>query len=483
MQTSLYRRLLKTFAGPTFLLLVAAGGLTYAVAKSVIDRAYDQNLINLAHGVANHLSAADGTVTLQLSKEAESVLRTDTIDEIFFRVRMATGGVLGGDVDLPPLDPDPPANSTGEGIVFPAVEALPMVSAVINLSAGQLFDTEYRGAPIRAVKLTKLVEGQTFYITVAETLHKRGQAIERLLLGFGSAAVMLLAAAALAVGFGIPSGLAPLRQLEDELGERSGTDLSPIDPDDVPREIREVVRALNGLFERLSAASRGQRQFLQDAAHQLRTPLAGLQMQLELLEARPSDDGALLRLRHSVVRVTRLANQLLALARAEAGLQLMTTAVSVDLVPLIDDMVEGWLQQADARSIDLGIERSGSMLAGDPTLLRELIANLMDNALRYTPTGGEVSLRCEQAGEVLMIEVADSGPGIPASMREQVFERFYRLPDTKLSGSGLGLPIAREIVLCHRGSIEIGDGPGGRGTLVRVRLPIAPVDKKIPPCV
>lgn len=482
MQTSLYRRLLKTFAGPIFLLLVTAGGVTYAVAKTVIGSAYDQNLINLAHGVANHLHPLDGKVTLGLSREAESVLRTDTIDTIFFRVRTAKGEILGGDVDLPPLDPDVSGSSAGEGGAFPDVEALPKVSVAINPAAGQLFNSDYQGVPIRAVKLTKLIDHQTFHVTVAETLNKRGQAIERLLLGFASAAVMLLAAAALAVRFGIPSGLAPLKQLEDELGERSGTDLSPIDPDDVPREVREVARALNALFGRLSAANRGQRQFLQDAAHQLRTPLAGLQMQLELLEAHPSDGAAFVRLKHSVVRVTRLANQLLALARAEAGSQLMTNAVPVDLAPLIDDMVDNWLQQADVRSIDLGIERTGSIIAGDPTLLRELIANLMDNALRYTPPGGEVLLRCGQVGEVMEIEVSDSGPGIPETMRERVFERFYRLPDTKLSGSGLGLPIAREIVLCHRGSIEISDGPGDRGTLVRVRLPITPVKKKIPPC-
>lgn len=481
MQTSLYRRLLTTFAGPTFLLLATAGGVSYAVAKTVIGAAYDQNLINLAHGVANHLQMHDDTVILRLSKEAESVLRTDTIDDIFFRVRTDEGVVLGGDADLPPFDSHPADDTRGMVDELPNVEALPTVVVAASSAANQLFNAEYRGAPIRAVRLTQTTNGQVFYVTVAETLNKRHQAIEHLLLGFGSAAVMLLAAAALAARFGIPSGLAPLQQLEDELGERSGTDLSPIEPDRVPREVREVVRALNALFDRLSAANRGQRQFLQDAAHQLRTPLASLQMQIELLDAHPGDGAAFQRLKNSVVRVTRLANQLLALARAEAGSQLMASAVQVDLAALIDDMVEGWLQQADAHAIDLGIERVRSIITGDPTLLRELIANLMDNALRYTPPGGEVSLRCAPVGRVMEIDVSDSGPGIPEPMREAVFERFYRLADTKLSGSGLGLPIAREIVLCHRGSIEITDGPGGRGTLVRVRLPITPPHEKMQP--
>lgn len=480
MQTSLYRRLLQTFAGPTFLLLAAAGGVSYGVAKSVIGSAYDQNLVNLAHGVANHLQLHNGQIVLQLSREAESVLRTDTIDGIFFRVRTATGVVLGGDRDLPALD-TPSADQADAIDEIPNVEALPVVRPAAHSPGAQLFDTDYHGAPIRAVRLTQVMNHQTFYVTVAETLNKRRQAMERLLLGFGSAAIMLLAAATLAVRFGIPSGLAPLKQLEDELSERSGTDLAPIEPEHVPREIREVVRALNALFDRLSTANRGQRQFLQDAAHQLRTPLASLQMQLELLETHPTDNAAFLRLKHSVVRVTRLANQLLALARAEAGTQLMASAGPVDLAALIDDMVDDWVHQADARSIDLGIERSAVSIVGDPTLLRELIANLMDNALRYTPCGGEVSLRCAPCTGMLEIDVSDSGPGIPEPMREAVFERFYRLPDTTLSGSGLGLPIAREIVLCHRGTIEIAAGPGGKGTLVRVRLPIGPPDEKMRP--
>lgn len=474
MQRSLYRGLLQTFAGPTFLLLAAAGGLSYGVAKSVIGSAYDQNLVNLAHGVAIHLQPSNGVVTLQLSREAEAVLRTDTIDMIFFRVRAADGKILGGDADLPSLDPPHVANKPDASEELSNVEALPVSRSAAQTSAVQLFDSEYRGAPIRAIKLTQITNSQAFYVTVAETLNKRQQAMERLLLGFGSAAIMLLAAATLAVRFGIPSGLAPLKQLEDELSERSGTDLAPIDPDRIPREIREVVRALNALFDRLSAAHRGQRQFLQDAAHQLRTPLASLQMQLELLETRPADSTAFLRLKHSVLRVTRLANQLLALARAESGMQLMATASPVDMAVLIDDMIEDWLDQADARSIDLGIERSKTTITGDPTLLRELIANLMDNALRYTSDGGEISLRCVEIEDLLHIDVSDSGPGIPESLREAVFERFYRLPDTTLSGSGLGLPIAREIALCHRGTIDIGTGPGGKGTLVRVRMPLKP---------
>ena len=296
--------------------------------------------------------------------------------------------------------------------------------------------------------------------------------MDRLLLGFVSAGALLLLAAGIAAGLGIPSGLAPLERIEESLRRRSGADLSPIDPKGVPDEVREVVRALNGLLERQRNASARQREFLQDAAHQLRTPLAGLQMQLELLESRPLDEAARHRLRVSVARVVRLANQLLALARAEAGGRLVADAAEVELASLIDPLVEDWIERADERGIDLGVEREPVRMTGDPTLLQELIANLMDNALKYCDEGGKVSLHCAREDNQVCIEVVDDGPGIPREVREQVFERFYRHAGTRASGSGLGLSIAREIVRGHGGSIAIEDGPQGHGTRVRVLLPL-----------
>lgn len=470
-QPSLRHNLLQTLAGPTALLLLSAGGVAYGTAKSVVNTAYDQNLVNLAHGIATHVHLDRDQFALGLSRQAEIVLRTDTRDQIFFRVRDEQGKLLGGDHDLPLLDERDelsalpyPYQSLGNEEAAPAAPRSASTTPVFR-------DLEHRGQPIRAVRLYRRTGLQGFYVTVAETLDKRREAMDRLLLGFGSAAALLVVAAAVAARFGIPSGLAPLEKLAQSLARRSGSDLSPIDPESVPQEIREVVRALNALLDRLRTANAHQREFLQDAAHQLRTPLAGLQMQLELLAARPVDAGALARLRQSVARVTRLANQLLALARAEAGERLIADARELELAPLIDDMVEDWLRLADGKDIDLGIHREPLRLVGDPTLLQELVANLMDNALKYTPAGGSVTLRCALEGEVVAIEVSDSGPGIPTEVREQVFERFYRHAGTQADGSGLGLSIAREIVRCHGGTIAIEAGADGHGTCVRVCLP------------
>jgi two-component system sensor histidine kinase TctE len=472
-QTSLRRNLLSALAAPTLVLLVTAGAVAYSSAKWVVGKAYDGNLINLAQAIATHVHAApDGlALTLALSPEVEAVLRNDTVDRIYFRVRDAHGRVLGGDTALPLLN-EADALSSLPVPYTPVGKEAP--AATRSPSSQPLFrDLSHEGQAIRAVKLFRDNAAGGFYITVAETLGKRSEAIDRLVTGFAWAGLLLLLAAGVAARFGIPSGLAPLERLENSLRTRSGTDLSPIDPAGVPREVREVIGALNGLLERLRTANAQQREFLQDAAHQLRTPLAGLQMQLELLEAQPADEAARARLRQSVARVTRLANQLLALARAEAGGRLIADATAVDLAAVIDAMVEDWVDRADARDIDLGIERTPVRMQGDPTLLQELIANLMDNALKYCGEHGKVTLRCTDSGsDAVLIEVIDDGPGVPQAVREQVFERFYRHFGTTTGGSGLGLSIAREIVRSHGGRIDIGDGPDGRGTCVRVRLPV-----------
>jgi two-component system sensor histidine kinase TctE len=474
-QTSLRRNLLSALAAPTVVLLITAGAVAYSSAKWVVGNAYDGSLVNLAQAIATHVHAAPDGLTLTLSPEVEAVLRTDTVDRIYFRVRDPQGRLLGGDAELPLLD-DADALSSLPVPYTPVGKEAPPARTSIP-SARPLFgDLTHAGQPIRAVRLYRENGAGGFYITVAETLGKRSEAMDRLVIGFAWAGALLLIAAGVVARFSIPSGLAPLERLENSLRARSGTDLSPIDPAGVPREVREVIGALNGLLERLRTANAQQRAFLQDAAHQLRTPLAGLQMQLELLEARPADDAARARLRLSVARVTRLANQLLALARAEAGERLIADATEVDLAALIDAMVEDWVDHADTRNIDLGIEREPVRVHGDPTLLQELIANLMDNALKYGRAGGMVGLRCIKQDDHVLIEVCDDGPGIPPAVREQVFERFYRHAGHQANGSGLGLSIAREIVRSHGGHIAIDDGPvngeGGRGTCVRVRLPV-----------
>lgn len=470
---SLRRSLLRTLVLPILAALLAGGVVGYRAAEGVVSTAYDQSLLNLANGIANRARVENDAVTIDLTAETEALLRTDTIDRIYFRVRDDAGRIIVGDADLPP-----PEAATSRSSTRAPASGLPGKESGPGRGSAEVtfFDGQFRDQAIRGVRFHPLVEGRGIYVTVAETLGKRRAAVRDLLLGFGLAVLLVLGAVLAVVHYGITSGLASLRRLESELAGRSGQDLTPIDLSQVPREIQEVIRALNALLTRLQDANTAQRKFLQNAAHQLRTPLAGLQMQIELLPGEQTDQGVSGKLHRSVKRLTRVANQLLALARAEAGQHLLGTAASVDLAKLSDEMLEEWLRIADEKEIDFGVQRDVLTVAGDPTLLRELIANLVDNALNYTPCGGQVTLRCERVGDVLEIDVSDNGPGIPEDERERVFERFHRLPNATTTGSGLGLPIAREIVAAHQGSIQITDGADGQGTCVQVRLPIRSVE-------
>ncbi|MEF8725037.1 MAG: sensor histidine kinase [Candidatus Accumulibacter phosphatis] len=470
--TSLRRSLLRALVLPIATALLTGGVFGYRAAEKVVSSAYDQSLSNLANGIANRARVENGEVTIALSPEAEALLRTDTVDDIYFRVRDDFGRIIAGDADLPP--PETSESDTAAGSPTPFVETSTSAGATATGSRISFFDAQFRDQSIRGVRFHPVVDGQGIYVTVAETLGKRRAAIRDLLLGFGLAVFLVLAAIAAVVRYGITSGLASLHHLQSELAERSGEDLAPVDLNQVPLEIHALVRALNALLTRLQDAHTAQRKFLQDAAHQLRTPLAGLQVQIELLRSQQTDQTVAANLRQSVKRVTRLANQLLALARAEGAHYLMANASSVDLAKLIDEMLDDWLRIADEKKIDFGMQRDISTLAGDPTLLRELIANLVDNALKYTPAGGQVTLRCERVGDVVEIDVTDNGPGIPEHERERVFERFHRLPDAPATGSGLGLAIARETVGGHRGSITVASGADGEGTCIQVRLPAKP---------
>ena len=445
MSHSLRRHLSWALAGP-MLLAVLGGALAYRVATGVVGEAYDASLLNLAEGAANNVRVVDGRLVLDMPGEAERLLRTDRSDRIFYRVRSDAGEWIAGDRGLPP--PEPPGPEP----------------------AASYYETLYAQVAVRGVRIHRERDGLGYYVTVAETRVKRQRAVQQVLLGFAAAAACAIAAVIVIVRHAIPSGLRPLARLTAELGRRDADELRPIDPASVPTEVRGVIVAVNALLERLSAAVGAQRDFLQNAAHELRTPLASLQVQIELLGPSPDAD-ALARLRRSVTRTTRLANQLLALARAGAADRLMAAVVALDLAELIDDQAEEWIRRADMRRIDLGIERSGAPLVGEPTLLRELIANLMDNALKYAPERGHVTLRCHADGEAAVLEVEDDGPGVPAALHEQVFERFARLPGSAGTGSGLGLAIVREIVRAHGGQVWLERGASGRGLKACVRLP------------
>lgn len=286
--------------------------------------------------------------------------------------------------------------------------------------------------------------------------------------------LLLAVGAAFAVNWAVRRALRPLLDLKDAVEGRSPRDLTPLNAAGSPDEVRPLVLSLNRLFELVNAQVESQRRFVADAAHQLRTPLAGLQAQVEAW-AMPEgqsvtlDAAQLRKLRDATRRTSQLATQLLALSRADARSTASEPRQPVDLKALCEEVLEDFLDAAASREIDLGLEVSAMRVNGYAWLLRELLVNLVDNAVRYTQVGGRVTLRCGQrniaATEVALgfLEVEDDGPGAPPQERMRMRERFYRLPGTPGEGSGLGLAIADEIAHVHQSQLQINSGAQGRG--------------------
>ncbi|MES2263362.1 MAG: sensor histidine kinase [Pseudomonadota bacterium] len=446
---SIRLRLLQWLIAPVLLINLAGGALTYALAWLPAQIAFDQGLSDAAGALGARLRADGGAWRVDLPPQAEQVLRNDNADAVYFTVRDGAGRLIGGDADFPALR-------------RPGKPGLPLA-----------YDGAMRGEAVRMVALRIGSGGDSAFVGVAKTLRKRTQirqAILRALILLDT--VFTLACVGL-IWFSVSNGLRPLERMRAGLNARAGDDLSPIAPLDVPYELEPVVHAFNGLLDKVSAGARAQQDFLANVAHQLRTPLAGLKTQLEWLAPRHADAET----RHSVSlmlssaeRMIRQTNQLLALARAEPSHFEKTRLEPVQLNLLVEETIQHFVEQAAHKAIDLGFELEATCVAGDRFLLRDLIDNLVDNAIRYTPRGGMVTVRCRMEGVYGVLAVADSGPGIPLGRRAAVFNRFVRLDD-KTEGSGLGLAIVRDIATAHGADIVLGSGPGGHGALFSVRFP------------
>ena len=286
---------------------------------------------------------------------------------------------------------------------------------------------------------------------------------------------IIIPLAVMLVWFGLSRGLRPLTRLRKTIEAREPADLSPIATRRVPEELEPLVEAFNEMLERMRKNDEAQQRFVADAAHQMRTPLTGLKTQAQFA-IRETDPEAL---RHAlrqiatgVDRAARMVNQLLTLARTEASEQSQQNHEPLDLSRLVREVVEDWVMQAIDKRIDLGFETSGSaLIKGNPVLLRELARNLIDNALRYTPSGGHVTCRVSATEVVCLLEVEDDGVGITEEQAKMVFERFYRVDDATTEGSGLGLAIVQEIAAQHESTATLRPNPSGCGTIARVVFP------------
>jgi len=437
----------------TLLVLGAVGA--YFLSLEPASDAYDQALVDVGLALGERIRTAGDTVSFDLPGAAEQVLRTDKFDTIFYHVRRADGAALAGDPGLPPV---PAAQAPEDGVIA--------------------YDGEYRGRKIRVVALQVPCGGGVCTVQVAETTNKRNTLARNIVLSSLVPELLITLATLAIVWFGVQRGLAPLADLSAEIRSRSARDLRPIDTEQAPEEARPLVSALNQLFRQVAESSGNQQRFLANAAHQLRTPLAGLRAHTEiaLAQGMPEAHRAQLEQVHrATIRTARLANQLLALARAEPGGFRPDAFTSVNLRAVVEDAADEWVHRAMEKEIDLGFDLADAQVTGDALLLREALANLIHNALEYTPQGGRVTVRTGLRGGDPFLEVEDDGPGIPPAEREQVLERFYRAAGTSGTGSGLGLSIVREIALAHGAQVSIGAGesPGGAAAGCKVALTFA----------
>ncbi len=447
--SSIRRRLLFLLLGPTAALLLAGAAIDYFTGLAPVYEAYDHLLADAALAVATNVRTdAAGHITTDLPPQAVAVLRTDTSDNVYYLVTGPDGAYIAGDTGLPSTS-DPASNPS-------------------------LRFSTYRGAPVRLASYRTVTEAGPVTVTVAETTRKRELVRGKLLTTVVAVDLLQLGAIVLLVWVGVRKGLEPLLVLRDQIAARSPRELGALEERRVPLEVHGLVQALNRLFAAVRETGEAQQQFLANAAHQLRTPLSGMQAQLELLLREPTTGALHERLQalyDGSRRLARTANQLLTLARAEPGANLYRALAPVELQQLIQSAVGANLDRAISLGIDLGAELESARVAGVEWLLRELIENLIDNALHYTSRGGVVTTRCGVRGGQGYVEVEDNGPGIPERERERVLERFYRVAGGGSDGSGLGLAIVNEIARVHGANILITNGTGERGTRIRVEFP------------
>jgi two-component system sensor histidine kinase TctE len=466
-QHSLFGEILDWMLAPLLLLWPMSIAITYLVAKSIANQPFDHALEDSVTVLAQQVKQVDGKVVARLPGSARDFLRADDVDSIYFQVTAPDGSVVDGDRELPQPPSDDAERSGRVHFRNESLHGAPVRVAYAWINLAPLLDPK--------------VDPPLALVQVAETLDKRAQLANEIIKGVILPQFIILPVILALVWFALSRGLSPLAQLQERIRARPPDDLSPIDPRQVPEEISPLVGSLNDMLARLTHTIDAQKRFIADAAHQMKTPLAGMRMQSELA-LRQVDPGEIHRsleqLAKSSESATRLVNQLLALARAENQPHAGLAVEALDLSLLARDVVQDWVQASFTHEIDLGYEDpDGAVdIAGNPMMLRELLSNLIDNALRYTPAGGSVTVRVRSDAGQALLEVEDTGPGIAPGERPRVFERFYRILGSNAPGSGLGLAIVREIAQQHGADIQIFNNPRSTqkkfpGSLFRLTFP------------
>ncbi|MEY3428458.1 MAG: Sensor protein QseC [Pseudomonadota bacterium] len=456
-QRSLFGEILDWMLTPLLLLWPVSLALTWLVAQGLANKPFDRALVYNVQALAQlvKLSPDQQSFQFNLPQPASELLRADDADLVYYQVTGPQNELLGGDRDLPQPQEE---------------------EKLVNFEV-KIRDDEMRSLEVRVaytwVQLTSeksTSELGSVLVQVAETREKRSVLATEIIKGVMLPQFAILPLAVLLVWLALVRGIKPLSELEERIRARKSDDLSPLDEKAVPLEVAPLVSSVNDLLRRLKDSISTQKRFLADAAHQLKTPLAGLRMQADLAQRKEAGEEelkqSLQQIGRASVQATHTVNQLLSLARAEGAGSI--DLQSCDMAALISEVLNDSLPHAMEKGLDLGYDgvdtakkRRFLTLQGNPTLLKEMIRNLVDNAIHYTPSTPErigvitVRLLLDPYSQALAVQVEDNGPGISAAERERVFEPFYRALGTNVDGSGLGLPIVREIAKRHGATVTV----------------------------
>jgi two-component system, OmpR family, sensor histidine kinase TctE len=468
-QRSLFGEILDWMLTPLLLLWPLSLALTWFVAQGIaskpFDRALEFNLLALTQFVV----AKDNAVQFNLTPQARDLLRADDSDLVYYQVLDPRGELISGEVDFP----------------------LPHDNETPEPGRVMLRDDTVRGDEVRVAYawLSRTSDPKRLVLMqVAETKGKRSTLATEIIKGVMVPQFIILPLAVLLVWLALVRGIRPLNELEQRIRARKPDDLSPIEESFIPQEVAPLVSSINDLLTRLKVSLTTQKRFLADAAHQLKTPLAGLRMQAELAqrETDPQEvNGSLQQIARASTRATHTVNQLLALARAETTGRTLPSA-ALDLAKLVTGVVRDSVPRALEQGIDLGYDGPEAMpanclLEGNRTLLQEMVRNLVDNALHYSGHGGVVTARVlfDRFSGVQILQVEDNGPGIPESERELVLQPFYRALGTNVDGSGLGLAIVHEIAQQHGATVHMEDAHNDQRRGLRVSVRFSPLPRQI----
>jgi two-component system sensor histidine kinase TctE len=472
-QRSLFGEILNWMLTPLLLLWPISLVITWLVAQSIAGKPFDRALEYNVAVLARLVTLEQHHTHFSLPLPARELLQADDLETVYYLVRGIEGEHLSGEATLPA----PPADE----------EIVPGAMRMRN-------DT-FRGNKIKVAYMWVQLDTPSTppaLVQVAEPMEKRAMLATEIVKGVVLPQLVVFPLAVLLLWLALSRAIKPLHHLEERIRARKPDDLSPLNAQTVPMEVTPLVAAVNDLLLRLKDSIATQKRFLADAAHQLKTPLAGLRMQADLAQREGASEEdlkqSLRQIGRASIQATHTVNQLLALARAESS----GTAMShqpCDLARLTMDVVQDCVPRALEKHIDVGFEGAqpgspGVMVSGNPTLLKEMVRNLMDNAIHYTPSNadkpGVVTARVlvDLFSQVQVLQIEDSGPGIPLEERELVFQPFYRALGNEIDGSGLGLPIVLEIARQHDASVIITDSRPGHdpvGACFSVRFPGPPM--------